>query len=86
MNSPCPQGCLRPPGHEGFHTTVPDMAKRLDEIGRTLRPISESNGSKLLPLTQQTPDKRSGVTQTDWDWKLELLKMRPPEPGPSETM
>ena len=28
--SPCPSGCVRLPGHSGFHTTVPKLAVEED--------------------------------------------------------
>ena len=40
----CPQGCLRLPGHPGFHTTHPEMAKLEDErIAAGLRSVSPSS-------------------------------------------
>ena len=32
----CPAGCVRAPGHEGFHTTHPDIAKREDARPKNL--------------------------------------------------
>ena len=48
----CPAGCVRTPGHDGFHTTHPGIAKNEDA---RLRPGSHKRLQKAIHAFQNTP-------------------------------